>query len=88
VASLCRAGLDTRRDAQKVSEITISYVISSPLSRLGLAQHHPTRPGRSNPHMSQFVGHSHQFRAEGRQQIIDYALDFEMSRFDGWTYPY
>jgi hypothetical protein len=34
VASLCRAGLDTRRDAQKVSEITISYVISSPLSRL------------------------------------------------------
>jgi hypothetical protein len=39
VASLCRAGLDTRRDAQKVSEITMRYVISSPLSRLGLAQH-------------------------------------------------
>jgi hypothetical protein len=34
------------------------------------------------------VGHTHQFRAEGRQQIIDYVMDFEMRGFDGWTYPY
>lgn len=34
------------------------------------------------------VGHTHQFRAEGRQQIADYVMRFEMLGFDDWKYPY
>ncbi len=34
------------------------------------------------------VGYHTQFRAEGRQQIVDYVLGHEMLGFEGWTYPY
>ena len=34
------------------------------------------------------VGHHMEFAAQGRQDIIDHVLGFEMVGFEGWTYPY